>query len=110
MTTEQKYGTTWSAAIAQAGEGPPLPFLIMNKHTFGKNSQCYTDRVDVAATFMMGRQLCNYKLYVNDRLYGWGHGIQDSALIDIANHLVYWLDMDENFYPASEFPRGYWWE
>ncbi len=56
---------------------------------------CFSNNSETVATFLWGRCISEYQLYVNGREYGWG-GITE--LQEIAIHLRYCQDMDEVLY------------
>lgn len=56
---------------------------------------CLSDDSETVATFLWGRILHDYQLYVNGREYGWG-GITE--LREIAIHLRFCQEMDAVLY------------
>jgi hypothetical protein len=104
MTTEYEYTLHVNGAITREEIGPPRAFFIMNRYDWSKKNQCYTDSAEAALVFMLGRQLSEYILYVNDRIYDWP---KDPTTVE--SHLKYCREMDDTFYPPDEFPRAHWW-
>ena len=86
---------------------PPKAFFVMRATHWGTANQCYTDYPETVATFMWGRQLSEYYLWINDRIYDWPKG---GTTDTIEAHLKHALEIDNAFYPPEEFPRYHWWE
>lgn len=91
----------------QNPDEPPKAFFVLRIGFLGSANQCYTDDPESVASFMWGRQLSEYVLWVNNRIYNWP---KIPLVDDIEEYLKYALDMDNALYPPEEFPRYHWWE